>query len=113
MKSLILIIRQLLCLEPLFIWVDVTFSIFDKKINCVSKCEFKVFQCPVVFISSSLYSAFEYHWMRFARLLRNVYHYFFLCQYAETGHKHRKGLSSESNRRTTELLRLEGTLEII
>jgi len=64
------------------------------------KCEFEALECPLVFIiSTSLYSAFEYNWMRFPRLMRNVFHYVFLCQYTGTGHvqdekyKHREVFS--------------------
>lgn len=81
------------------------------------KCESKAFECPLVFISTSLLTSrrtaiqlLNAITMRFGGLLRDVFHSFFLCQYTETSHvqdmryKHREGHGT-----ITELLRLEGS----
>lgn len=93
------------------------FPSLTRKWIVLLKCESKAFECPLVFISTSLLTSrrtaiqlLNAITMRFGGLLRDVFHSFFLCQYTETSHvqdmryKHREGHGT-----ITELLRLEGS----
>lgn len=93
------------------------FPSLTRKLIVLLKCQFKAFECPLVFISTSLLTSrktaiqlLNTITMRFGGLLRTVFHSFFRCQYTETSHlqdmkdKHREG-----HGRITELLRLEGS----